>query len=160
MTAKYHLTITIFVAFALLGYGTISGARAGDEGKAAPYHASIQVLTSEQDEAKPLAAAKINPDDAKAAAMEKYKGSPFKYVKIHNVKGNLVYEVEFQDGKEYILDAGNKKLLTISQEGKVVPRPAQQEICSALPSAPVRSDPGIHVCQRLLLPYTGGRRLF
>jgi uncharacterized membrane protein YkoI len=118
MTAKYHLTITIFVAFALLGYGTISGARAGDEGKVPPYHSSIQVLTSEQDEAKLLAAAKITPDEAKAAAMEKYKGSPIKYVKIHNVKGNLMYEVEFQNGKECILDVGNRKLLTISQEGK------------------------------------------
>ena len=40
----------------------------------------------------------------------------FKYVKIHNYGGNLAYEVEFKDGLELIIDAGNKAILQIRIE--------------------------------------------
>lgn len=118
MTAKHYLKIAAFVAFALLWHGTVPRASAGQKQKTRGYHSSIQVPPSEKDEAKLQAAAKITPEDAKAAAVKRYQAWPVKYVMIRNIKGNLVYEVEFQDDKEFIIDAGTGELLTKSQEEK------------------------------------------
>jgi uncharacterized membrane protein YkoI len=67
------------------------------------------------EEQRLLALAKITPDEAKAAGMAAYDGA-FKYVKIHNYDGNLAYEVEFKDGLELIIDAGNKAIIQIRIE--------------------------------------------
>jgi uncharacterized membrane protein YkoI len=92
-----------------------------------PFKSSIQVpedknrakaTTDEQKQAEErrlLALAKITPEEAKAAGMTAYDGV-FKYVKIHNYDGNLAYEVEFKDGLELIIDAGNKAILQIRIE--------------------------------------------
>ncbi len=64
------------------------------------------------DEKHLLSLVRITPDEAKAAAVAYYDGN-FKYVKIHSVAGNLVYAVEFQDGLELMIDAGNKTLLQV-----------------------------------------------
>ncbi len=122
MTAKHYLKIAAFVAFALLWHGTVPRATAQEkqEGKQKTQanRSSIQVPPSEKDEAKLQAAAKITAEDAKNAAVKKHPRSPVKYVQIRNLKGDLVYEVEFQDEQEYMVDAGNGEILTKGQEGK------------------------------------------
>jgi uncharacterized membrane protein YkoI len=95
--------------------------------QALPPKSSIQV-PEDKDRPKPttekekqaeekrlLSLAKITPDEAKAVGMAAYDGI-FKYVKIHNYGGNLAYEVEFKDGLELIIDAGNKAILQIRIE--------------------------------------------
>jgi len=78
-----------------------------------PYTSSIQVPRGmPTDEKHLLSLVRITPDEAKAAAVAYYDGN-FKYVKIHSVAGNLVYAVEFQDGLELMIDAGNKTLLQV-----------------------------------------------
>ena len=120
MSAKRYVKIAALVALALLGYGRVTGAFAGQEKekKAPGYHSSIQVPASEKNEAKLQAAAKITAEQAKTTAIEKHKGWAVRYVKIKNLKGNLVYEVEFQDDKEYMIDAGTGELLTTGKESK------------------------------------------
>jgi len=120
MNRKSYLKIMAFIVLFLIGYGTVSRVFAGEEKekKKAGYHSSIQVSPSEKDEAKLSAAAKITPEQAKVAAIEKHKGWPVKYVEIRNLKGNLVYEVEFQDDKEFFVDAGTSEILTKTQENK------------------------------------------
>jgi len=118
MTAKHHLKITAFVFLVLLCQGTASSTSAKEKQKGKSLQSSIQVPPSEKDEAKLQAAAKITAADAKAAAVKQHPRSPVRYVQIRNLKGNLVYEVEFQDDKEYMIDAGNGEVLTKGQEGK------------------------------------------
>jgi hypothetical protein len=116
MTKKHYLKIAAFVAAALLWQGAAPRAGAQEKPKAPPpswsasYHSSVQVPPSEKDEAKLQAAAKVNAEQVKAAAMELHKGWSVKYVELKNVKGNLVYEVEFKDDKEYFFDAGTGEL--------------------------------------------------
>jgi hypothetical protein len=119
-------TTTFAVAVLFLA----AAARAyGDEPPkpAVPFKSSIQVpedkdrpkpTTDEEkkaEEARLLSLAKVTPDEAKAAGMAAYDGA-FKYVKIHNYAGNLAYEVEFKDGLEIIIDAGNKAILQLRIE--------------------------------------------
>ncbi len=120
MNRKSYLKIMAVMVLFLIGYSTVSKVFAGEEKekKKGGYHSSIQVSPSEKDEAKLSAAAKITPDQAKAAAIEKHKGWPVKYVEIRNLKGNLIYEVEFQDDKEIFVDAGTGEVLTKSQDDK------------------------------------------
>ena len=120
-------TTTLTVAVLFLAAAV---ARAwGDEPPkpAVPFKSSIQVpydkdapkpTTDEEkkaEEARLLALAKVTPDEAKAAGMAAYDGA-FRYVKIHNYAGNLAYEVEFKDGLEIIIDAGNKAILQLRIE--------------------------------------------
>jgi uncharacterized membrane protein YkoI len=118
MNRKSYLKIMAVLVLFLMGYGTVSKALAGEEKRKSGYHSSIQVSPSEKDEAKLSAATKITADQAKAAAIEKHKAWPVKYVEIRNLKGNLVYEVEFQDDKEIFVDAGTGEILTKPQDDK------------------------------------------
>ena len=126
---KTTKTPLVVLAGLFLG-ATVAAAQAPGEGAqkpALPFKSSIQV-PDDKDRAKPvteeekkaeerrlLALAKVTPEEAKAAGMAAYDGA-FKYVKIHNYGGNLAYEVEFKDGLELILDAGNKAILQIRVE--------------------------------------------
>lgn len=76
---------------------------------------SIQVSVDKKDQKELLALAKVTPDEAKAMGMAVYDGK-FDHVKIHNYGGNLAYEVEFEDGMELIIDAGNKAVLQVRFE--------------------------------------------
>ena len=67
---------------------------------------------AEQERLRPFA--KVTPDEAKAAGMAAYDGE-FKYVKLHNYD-DLVYEVEFADGLELSVDAGNRAILRVKFE--------------------------------------------
>jgi uncharacterized membrane protein YkoI len=117
----------------LAGFLFVASTVAQDQGDSAkkkqalPLKSSIQV-PEDKDRPKPttekekqaeekrlLSLAKITPDEAKAVGMAAYDGI-FKYVKIHNYGGNLAYEVEFKDGLELIIDAGNKAILQIRIE--------------------------------------------
>ena len=116
------------VVLLILGIAVTTALAQGEQKKpASPPKSSIQVpeeknrpkpTTEEEkkaEERRLLALAKITPDEAKAAGMAAYDGV-FKYVKIHNYDGNLAYEVEFKDGLELIIDAGNKAILQIRIE--------------------------------------------
>jgi uncharacterized membrane protein YkoI len=122
-----HGSIGVVVLF-ILGTAVTAAQAQGEQKKpASPLKSSIQVpedknrpkpTTEEEkkaEERRLLALAKITPDEAKAAGMAAYDGV-FKYVKIHNYDGNLAYEVEFKDGLELIIDAGNKAILQIRIE--------------------------------------------
>jgi hypothetical protein len=123
-------TLSSAVLVSLLFVAAVTVARVqADEPKkpALPFKSSIQV-PEDKDHPQPTTAeekkaqeqrlrklAKITPDQAKAAGMAAYDGV-FKYVKIHKDGGNLAYEVEFTDGLELIIDAGNKAILQIRSE--------------------------------------------
>jgi uncharacterized membrane protein YkoI len=122
------LSIAAVMVFALGSSAAVARADGDAPKKAAvPFKSSIQApedkdapkpTTDEQkkaEEARLLALAKVTPDEAKAAGMAVYDGD-FKYVKIHNYAGNLAYEVEFKDGLEIIIDAGNKAVLQLRIE--------------------------------------------
>ena len=117
MSVKHYLKIVVIVASVVFWQGTLLQAGQKEKPKSKALQSSIQVPPSEKDEAKLQAAAKITAEDAKKAALKAHKGSAVKYVAIRNLKGNLVYEVEFQDEKEYMIDAGTGELLKKSQEG-------------------------------------------
>jgi hypothetical protein len=108
----FSVVVVVFVA--LIGCAVPVSANAQTE--VPIYTSSIQVPTgAPTDEQHLLSFAKIRPDEARAAGLAYYNGD-FKYVKIHSLAGNLVYEVEFQDGLELIIDAGNKLLLQVKLE--------------------------------------------
>ena len=122
---------TLFIIASLVGFPIVTSfAQAKDDPvrkPSLPFKSSIQVpedkdrpkpTTKEEIEAEErrlLKLAKITPDEAKATGTAAYDGV-FKYVKIHNYDGNLAYEVEFKDGLELIIDAGNKAILQIRIE--------------------------------------------
>ena len=123
------MATSLIVAFTLLGTCAISVAGQEEPTKKpiVSFRSSIQV-PPEKDRAKPttdeekkdeqdrlLRFAKITTDEARTAATTAYDGE-FKYVKIRNYDGNLVYEVEFADGLELAVDAGNKAILRVKFE--------------------------------------------
>lgn len=108
------LSIAIFFAVALIGCTIPVSTNAQTE--VPPYTSSIQVSKSvPTDERHLLSLAKITPDEARAAGIAYYSGE-LKYVKIRSIAGNLVYEVEFQDGLELMIDAGSRELLQVKIE--------------------------------------------
>lgn len=108
------LSITMLFAIALMACAIPPSASA--QTQVPLFTSSIQVSRHEPtDERHLLSLAKITPDEARAAGQAYYNGD-FKYIKIHSVDGNLVYEVEFQDGLELIIDAGNRLLLQVKVE--------------------------------------------
>ena len=107
-----HFKIAACVVLVLLWLSLAAAQDKHGKQKSGPYHSSIQVPPSEKDQAKLQAAAKVSPDQVKAAAIEKHTGWPVKYVTLKNIKGDLVYEVEFKDDVEMFFDAGTGELLT------------------------------------------------
>src|ERR1051326_7439212 len=109
MNSKHYLKIAALVVLAMLWCGTPTTASAQEKTQAKAKTSqtlvsSVQVPPGEKDPNKLQAAAKVSADKVKAAALELHKGWPVKYVMVKNLKGNLVYEVEFTDDQEYWFD--------------------------------------------------------
>jgi uncharacterized membrane protein YkoI len=118
MNSKQPLNVAAVVVLAMLWCGAAATGSAQEKTQPKGKTASAQTLTSsvqvppgEKDPAKLQAAAKVGADTVKAAAIEMHKGWPVKYVMVKNLKGNLVYEVEFTDDQEYWFDAGTGEQL-------------------------------------------------
>ena len=108
------------IAFVLLCNGVVRSAGAQKkQAQEKKQLSSVQVPPGEKDDAKLQAAAKVGPDQVKADAMGRHKGWPVKYVHLKNLKGNLVYEVEFTDDEEYFYDAGTGELLNGKEAKKL-----------------------------------------
>jgi uncharacterized membrane protein YkoI len=122
-----HGLMGVMVLFVVGTVVTTAQAQGEQKRPAVPFKSSIQVpddknrpkpATDEEkkaEERRLLALARVTPEAAKAAGLAAYDGV-FKYVKIHNYDSNLAYEVEFKDGLELIIDAGNKAILQIRIE--------------------------------------------
>lgn len=90
-------------------------ALAGQQSQQPRYDCSIKVPDPEPADLTSLA--KITPEQAKAAAQAARPGFPVKQVELENENGCLIYDVEFADGWEIKIDAGNGKVLYQHQEG-------------------------------------------
>jgi hypothetical protein len=120
MTTKHYLKAVAVLALALLWCGAVPKAGAQvEKPKAAPpppewqgtFHSSVQVPPAENDPDKLQAAAKVNAEEIKNAAIKVHPGWKIRYIQLKNVKGNLIYEVEFKDEKEFFFDAGTGELM-------------------------------------------------
>lgn len=105
--------LLVLAAFLTMGPG--GWALAGQEGQNPQYDCSIKVPAPEPANLAPLA--KLTPDQAKAAAQAARPNFPVKQVELENENGCLIYDVEFADGWEIKIDAGNGKVLYQHQEG-------------------------------------------
>ncbi len=104
------LALALVLALGLAGLGWA-------QSTAAPqYPCSIKVPEPEPADLATLA--KITPDQAKTAAQAARPHVQVKEVELGNENGCLVYEVEFVDGWEVKVDAGNGKVLHQEQKGK------------------------------------------
>jgi len=108
------------VGYGILGLALVLALSLAGPGWAAmaatpQYPCSIKV--PEPEPANLATLAKITPDQAKAAAQAARPGSQVKQVELENENGCLVYDVEFVDGWEIKIDAGNGKVLDQHQEG-------------------------------------------
>ncbi len=101
--------LALVLALGLAGSGLAAAAATPQ------YPCSIKVPEPEPADLASLA--KITPDQAKAAAQAARPGFQVKQVELENENGCLVYDVEFVDGWEIKIDAGNGKVLAQHQEG-------------------------------------------
>lgn len=105
--------LVALAAFLTLSSGSL--ALAGQQSQQPQYDCSIKVPVPEP--ANLASLAKLTPEQAKAAAQAARPGFPVKQVELENENGCLIYDVEFADGWEIKIDAGNGKVLYQHQEG-------------------------------------------
>jgi uncharacterized membrane protein YkoI len=117
------------VATNAFAQGTNPPAQAAEQADTGPdeqipsYDSSVRVGDaqyegmSEADEAAALeSSAKIEPEEAKAAALNANPGATVVKVELDNENGALVYSVELSNGQDVKVDAGNGAILSTEQD--------------------------------------------
>ena len=127
MTTRNYLKVAAVVVLTLLCCGAVPKAGAQvEKPKAAPpppewqgsFRSTVQVPPAENDPDKLQAAAKADAEQIKNAAMKVHPGWKIRYIQLKNIKGNLIYEVEFKDEKEFFFDAGTGELMNPAKKKK------------------------------------------